>query len=499
MFLRKLLNSAAMRDQLAIIDIGSNTVRLVVYGGPPRSPVVLLNEKVTARLGRGLGETGRLSGKAMKAALAALARFATLLRIMGVTDVETVATAAVRDASNGPEFLEAVAALGLKPRLLSGEEEAITSAMGVIAAFPGARGVVADLGGGSLELVVCDEDRCEHGITTPFGTLRLAAMRAEGPTRFAAAVRASLRESDWKDGRGLPLYLVGGSWRALARVAMFEMNWPLDDPHGFELAPDVALNLCQRLAKGKPPERMPRLSGSRLATLPDAAALLAELLREIGPSSLIFSAWGLREGLLYGRLDPATQAQNPIVAGIAAFAEAMGAPVSIGTMVAGWTAAASASNGPGREPLRLGATMMSLAAMRIEPNLRAEESAGWALRKRWIGIDDAGRGLLAMAALANTGRTTIPESLARLAPMEDLREAVTWGLAARLCRKFSGCAAQSLSNSALLREDGKLVLAVRDPLHPLYSESVEKDLRQLAEWLGLRPEARLLPAGADLG
>lgn len=501
LLLRKRLNAAAMDARIAIIDIGSNTVRLVVYGGPPRSPAVLLNEKVTARLGKGLGETGLLSEKAMKTALAALARFATLLRIMGITDVETVATAAARDAANGPEFLNAVTALGLKPRLLTGEEEATTSAIGVMAAFPGAHGVVADVGGGSLELTLCEGDRCHHGITTPFGTLRLAALRAGGVGRFNATVRNALQAAQWQEGAGLPLYLVGGSWRALARIAMFEMSWPLDDPHGFELAPELALEICERLAKVKPPTNVPRLSGSRLASVPDAAALLAVLVREIRPSVLVFSAWGLREGLVHARLDPATQAQSPMLAGINAFAETMDVPAALGSIVADWTADAGTGAGAGAEnqSLRLAATTLALAAFRIEPNLRAEEASGWALRKRWIGIDDAGRGVLAMACLACTGRTTIPEDLARLAPLPDLQQAVTWGLAVRLARKFSAGVPQAMSDSALRREDGKLVLAIRAPLHPLYSEGVDKDLRLLADWLELNPEVHLLPAGADLG
>ena len=138
MALRLGLGSRAGTAEQAIIDIGSNTVRLVIYGGPARAPAVLYNEKVTARLGKGVAEDGKLSEKAMGTVLAALGRFEALLRLRGVKKVQTVATAAARDASNGPAFLARVAALGLNPRLLSGEEEAVTSARGVLAAFPGA-------------------------------------------------------------------------------------------------------------------------------------------------------------------------------------------------------------------------------------------------------------------------------------------------------------------------------------------------------------------------
>ena len=501
MFFSKRIAGTAMSERIAIIDIGSNSVRLVVYGGPPRAPSVLLNEKVTARLGRNMGETGELSQKAMKTALAALARYAALLALMDVRDVETVATAAVRDASNGEAFLAAVRALGLDPRLLSGEEEATASANGVIAAFPGATGAVADLGGGSLELTAIDGRDARHGITLPFGTLRLEALRAAGAQKFAARVRKALRAADWAAGAGMPLYLVGGSWRALARYAMARLDWPLDDPHGWELDTATAIEICESVAEGKLKIDIPRISASRLAALPDAAALLAVLADEIKPAKLVFSAWGLREGLLFRRLDAAVKEEDPMLAGVAAFAATLDVSPAAATMVAGWTAAvcAAPAGGSGRpvdERLRLAATMLALAAQRIEPNLRMEQAMDWALRKRWIGIDDRARAMLAMTAIANTGRSAIPEAFLRLAPEADLREAVTWGLATRLCRKYSGCLAQSLAHSALAIEDGELVLTIEAPLHALYTDAVEKDLRLLADWLDVEPGVDLADAQA---
>ncbi|MCW1429869.1 Ppx/GppA family phosphatase [Novosphingobium sp. JCM 18896] len=491
MFESKRITGTSMNDRHAIIDIGSNSVRVVVYGGPPRAPTVLLNEKVTAKLGKAMGETGELSDKAMKTALAALGRYAALLRLMGITDIETVATAAARDASNGAEFLAAVEALGLSPRLLSGEEEATASAHGVMAAFPGAKGVVADLGGGSLELTEIDGKTARHGITMPFGTLRLEALRATGAQKFAARVRKALKAADWSEGAGMPMYLVGGSWRALARYAMAKLDWPLDDPHGWEVDTETAIRIFREVTAAKIKGDVPRISASRLASLPDAAALLCVLANEIKPASLVFSAWGLREGLLFRRMSPGVQAQDPMLAAVTAFAETLDVSPSSGTMVAGWTAEVCATTEPGHERLRLAATLLALAAQRIEPNLRMEQAMDWALRKRWIGIGDRERAILAVAAIANTGRTTFPDEYLRLASAADLREAVTWGLATRLCRKFSGCIAQSLTHSSLDLADGKLVLTVGAPVRPLYTEGVDKDLRLLANWLEVEPATKL--------
>lgn len=504
MFLFKRIIGSEMNERHAIIDIGSNSVRLVVYGGPPRAPAVLLNEKVTAKLGKNVGEEGKLSEKGMKAALSALGRYATLLRLMGVEDVETVATAAARDASNGGLFLDAVRDLGLDPRLLSGEEEAITSAHGVMAAFPGAKGVVADLGGGSLELTELDGQTVRHGITMPFGTLRLGAMREAGAQKFATRVHKALQAADWNEGAGLPLYLVGGSWRALARYAMAKLDWPLDDPHGWRLDTETAIKICRSVVSGKLGIEIPRMSPARLASLPDAAALLGVLAREIKPASLIFSAWGLREGLLFRRLSPAVRAQDPMLASVSAFAETLDISPAAATLIAGWTAEVCNAGKSGAEAarterLRLAATMLALAGQRTEPNLRMEQAMDWALRKRWIGIDDRERAMLAMAAMANSGKTTIPDELLRLAGAADLEEAITWGLATRLCRKFSGCISNSLAGSTLGLHGGKLVLTVSGPLRALYTDAVDKDLRLLAGWLEAEPAVDLESSVAIAG
>jgi exopolyphosphatase/guanosine-5'-triphosphate,3'-diphosphate pyrophosphatase len=499
----------------AVIDIGSNTVRLVIFGGPARVPVMFYNEKITAKLGRGVAEDGRLSGKAMRAALASLARFAALLRLRGVTDVECVATAAVRDAANGPEFLAKVAALGLSPRLLSGEQEALIGAQGVLAAFPGAVGVVGDLGGGSLELTDVVEDRCQHGVSMPLGTLRLPQLRHGGAEKFTGRVREMLRAAQWTGAHGQNLYLVGGSWRALARYAMEREAWPIDDPHGFELLPDAALKLARSLmavqsrdelaskAAVKPDIDAPAvralsslhnvtgISASRLASLPDAAALLGVLVRELKPARLIFSSWGLREGLLASRFSREVRAQEPLVVAVSDFVAGVGPALpEIAALVAAWTAPAMPGDASPDEPLRLAATMLALASMRAEPNLRAKQAADWALRKRWIGVTAEGRAMLAMAVRANNGRIAGAEDLLRLAGGPRLRQAQVWGLATRLCRRFTGGATRALAGSGLAVEDGQLVLWTRGDTSVLYTDTVARDHRWLAENLGLGAKFR---------
>jgi len=472
----------------AIIDIGSNTVRLVVYNGPPRAPVVILNEKVNARLGKDLGRTGAIPDKAMRTALSALSRFAAMLKLLNVETVDCVATAAARDASNGPELLAAVRGFGLEPRLLTGEEEARASATGVIAAFPGAHGIAADLGGGSLELVEIDGDVSPGGVTLPFGTLRLPDLRLPGPARFAAGLRKALDARGWGAGSGrgagLPLYIVGGSWRALALQAMRVLDWPVDDPHGFELSASEALRLARQFEKGRLEDPDPRISSARLATLPDAAALMVQLIEALGPSALVFSSWGLREGLLHMQLPAHVQQENPMLASVASFAQGARASLEDAQRIAFWTAPACRdSNADG--DLRTAASLLALAAMRTEPNLRSEEAMTWALRKRWIGIDMRGRAMMAMAVLANSGLTEIPAPFTRLAEREDLDRAIGWGLAVRLCRRLTGGTERGLAMTGLAIRDGALVLRLEEPAQALYSASIGKDLKALADSLGL--------------
>lgn len=479
--------------QRAIVDIGSNTVRLVIYGGPLRAPEVLHNEKVTARLGKGVGETGLLGPRASATALAALARYRTLLRLKGVDRVDVVATAAVRDARNGAQFLDQVAALGFAPRLLSGLQEAETSAHGVLGAFPGAKGVVGDLGGGSLELVDIDGDACRHGVSMPLGTLRLAALRAQGERAFGQAVTKALKKADWSAEPGATLYLVGGSLRAFARYAMDRLGWPIDDPHGFELDPGEALRLIRPLLKRKADTLVPPsgVSNARMQSLPDTAALLAVLIRRLAPGKLVFSGWGLREGVIFEDLPVAVRGQDPLVAGMTHFVAGQGIAAHIAAMVAGWTVAASGAGGsPGRERLRLSATMLCLAAATVEPNLRGDLARDWALRKRWIGAGTRERVLLAVAIHAQLGRLDVPQDLAGLVAPAALREAQGWGLATRLCRRFTGCTAQGLSDSRLTIEGDRLVLQVEPPIAALVNEGVQRDLKALATHLGLKSEVR---------
>jgi len=483
---------AGSTAERAIIDIGSNTVRLVIYGGSMRAPTVLLNEKVTARLGRDIAATGRLADEAVELALRGMKRFVLLLEDLEVSDVEVVATAAVRDAINGAEFVASVRELGLAPRVISGEEEAVLSAHGVIGAFPDARGIVADLGGGSLELVRVGEGKASGATSLPLGTLRLSDYRGGSPDEMKKLLEKEIRKAGWEiadhasQANGT-LYLVGGTWRAMAVFAMQLARHPLSDPHGFELVASDAFALAETLAMSAQGNlrSSARISNMRAEKLPDAALLLLAMLARLNPEKVVFSSWGLREGLLYDRLPPHGRSQDPLLAGVSVFASQRGAPPTLATRMAAWTLDAAPAREHGSERLRLAATMLALASMQIEPNVRLPQAIDWALQKRWIGVDDAGRAMMAAAISANGNKLDLPDRVRGLASDAALEEAIRWGLALRLARRLGARSRRSLQVSRLLVHGDTLVLRLADSHADLFGLLTEKDMKLLSGRLGL--------------
>lgn len=283
----------------AIIDIGSNTIRLEIFGGGTTD--VLYDDKLAAGLGRGVVARGSLDRRAMAASLATLERYAALLRLIEPSSLQVVATAAVRDAANGAAFLDAVRALGLPAQLLSGEDEARASARGVIATHPGAKGLVADLGGGSLELARIGKDQVGQCTSFPLGVLRVAAIRAGGRGRLRKALKDYLAGLDWARMKaGETLYLVGGSWRALGKFDAQLSPRGYTDPIPGEAA--RALKLTVREWGPRRLAALPGINSARAAQLGHASALLAALIAETGARTVQVSTTGLREGLLQKHL-----------------------------------------------------------------------------------------------------------------------------------------------------------------------------------------------------
>jgi exopolyphosphatase/guanosine-5'-triphosphate,3'-diphosphate pyrophosphatase len=485
---------AVTADPVAIIDIGSNSVRLVVYSGATRVPSVIFNEKVMAGLGAGVSETGRMTDRAQERALAALRRFRILTRQMGIRRPRVVATAAVRDAENCGEFLKKVQGVGFEPEVLSGDDEAMMAGQGVLSAIPEADGIVGDLGGGSLELVDVADGEVIDSISLPFGVLRIAPLLGKGEGALARKVGKALDAMDFrKRGRKRPFYMVGGSWRALARLDMVATSYPLPITHHYRMAPGRPAELekaIDGLSRANL-KSMPALSVSRMPMLPHSNLLLKVLVDELKPSALIVSSFGIREGLLYDDLDDRTRRRDPLVEAAREAGRGLGRFAEHGALLDKWIAPIFAEDDAALARLRLVACLLADVAWQAHPDFRAERGVDMALHGNWVGIDGPGRVMVAQALFCNFGGGRDFEQLAaaRLCTPEQLRRAAQWGLAMRLGQRVSGGVAASLERTRLSLKEGLVRLDFRKGDEALYGETVERRLRTLASALGRAPEA----------
>jgi exopolyphosphatase/guanosine-5'-triphosphate,3'-diphosphate pyrophosphatase len=479
-----------------VIDIGSNSVRLVVFDGPPRAPSVLFNEKVMAGLGREVVATGLLDTRAMETTLGSLSRFRYIAGLMGVPQPITVATAAVRQASNGSEFLEAIRALGLPVELLSGDEEAEAAGYGVIAGFENANGIVGDLGGGSLELAHVAGGRVLERESFPLGVLRLGAIRERGGSELRRHVKKLLKPRGWAAlGKGLPFYLVGGSWRSLGRIHMYLTRYPLPIVHHYHMPPKAAANLVRAVA------RLDRnilkdkniVTSARYPAMADSAALLAELVRLTGPSALVVSATGLREGLHYRQLPERERVLDPLIEAAWAEGELQGRFPEHGDLLDQWISPLFASETSVDRRLRLAACLLGDIGWAANPDFRAERGLEVALHGNWLGLDARGRAMIGQALFSAFGGGSVhPEILRKLATVDDLLRAQNWGLAMRLGQRLSGGVAAPLKASGVSMSGGRLILTVKGDAELLLGDAVERRLRQLAVALGKAPEVKRL-------
>jgi exopolyphosphatase / guanosine-5'-triphosphate,3'-diphosphate pyrophosphatase len=472
----------------AIIDIGSNSVRLVVYDGPQRAPATVFNEKVSAGLGGSLEKGGALDPKAVQIALRGLARFKAVTDAMQVPHVRTVATAAVREASDGSAFIASAGALGIDIELLSGEAEARAAGHGVISAIPLADGIVGDLGGGSLELVRVGGGQVRDRISLPLGVLRLPPIRAKGRRALDTVVKKMLIKAGWKGiERGLPFYLVGGSWRALARLHMHLTDYPLPVLHHYAMPPQAAVRLVRAVSRidRKALKAIEALSSTRIPALGDAAALLATLARQLGSSALVVSAFGLREGLLYADLSEQYRQEDPLIAATRAAGARQGRFDEHGDLLARWIAPLFAHDSGDDARLRHAACLLGDVAWAASPEFRAERGLEVALHGNWVGVDARGRAMIGQALSASFGGGLLASPVVtQLASPEDLARASVWGLAMRLGQRLSGGVAEPLSTSWLTIDSDALTLVLPDNQIALYGEAVERRHRQLAALLG---------------
>jgi exopolyphosphatase / guanosine-5'-triphosphate,3'-diphosphate pyrophosphatase len=487
-----------------VVDLGSNSVRLVVFEGERRNPISIFNEKAVLRLGRGLQTTGRLNEDGMAQALTVLHRYHAVARAMRANPFEILATAAVRDARNGPEFVA-----GLRERLpgvpitvLSGQQEAEYSSDGVLCGIPAADGILADIGGGSLEVVRLLGGTRGPSQTLALGVIRLAERSGGDPGLARSVAEADMLGVPWLgDAAGRDLYLVGGAWRALARIHIAQTGYPLNMVHHYTIGRDEARDLAALLsgATRRTLERLPGIPRRRIDDLPFAAIVLRRLLRVTGVRRVVFSASGLREGWFMRRMPDAIRALDPLMAASQAMAQQHGRDPALPPALLDWTAPLFPHETVEARRLRTAACWLSDIGSHDHPEFRAEQAFLRVLRQPGVGLDHHSRAFLALAVALRyeaESDAAFQQPARMLLDPQSARQAEILGIALRLAYTLSAGTPDLLAGTRLNVEGSRLVLRLREGSGVFAGESVERRLDRLAQAVGLSTATELTLASA---
>ncbi len=484
-------------EPIGVIDIGSNSVRLVIYEGAIRSPAPLFNEKVLCGLGREIGSTGELGADAVARALAALRRFAAIARVLRVKNLQAIATAAVREAKNGPMFIaRGEVLLGTTIQILSGKREAELAAQGIMMGFVDANGIAGDLGGGSLELIDIAGSKLQQGTTLPLGGLRLLES-SNGDVEAAVKIsNAEFGKVSWlADGGARDFYAVGGTWRSLAKLHMARCDYPLRIMHGYEIATDAAIELCQTIRQAKKlssVEGMNVVAKGRQEVLPYGAAVLERLLKKLQPRRVIFSVFGIREGLLFSLLSAIEQARDPLLSFCEGYAALRSRSVEQAGELCRWTDAIFSAPflDETREERRLrhAACLISDIGWRAHPDYRSQHSLNMIAHGALGGIDHPGRVFIALTLYfrhegpggggAKAGG--LPERLRPLVDKRTLKRAKILGAAIRAAHMVSLGSAGVLNETPARLHGEDLVLALPPHYVDLDGERLHRRFQTLA-------------------
>jgi len=480
---------------VAVVDIGSNSVRLVIYESLSRTPAVVHNEKAICAIGRDMVSTGQLHREGMRLALEALSRFRILADAHHVDMREAVATAAARDAGNGQEFIrQAEVAWGGPVRVLSGEEEARLAAEGVLAGIPSADGLVADLGGGSLDMVTVRGGATGVPLTLPVGPLRLMDV-ARGDTDRARDIVDDGLEKLGKLGslKGRSLYAVGGAWRSFARLDMEKEEYPLHVLHNYRFPASRALKLCKVLAQQsrRSLDQMRTVPRRRAEALPFGAVVLERLLLACELKDVVVSAYGLREGVLFAHLAEQERAKDPLIA----FAVAMNARISRIPTHADelfrWSNPLFADETAEMRRIRQAICLFSDVGWRRHPDERALGAFNQVLTAPFAGAGHPARAIIATAVFHRySGDEEQPRemNIRGLLSEDDAKAALRIGLAARLGFALSASAVGELSHYRLRTTPTRVVLEISRRREMIAGEPVQKRLGEVAAAFGRKGE-----------
>jgi len=488
-------------DPIAIIDIGSNSVRLLVYEGCWRSAPPLYNEKVLCGLGRTLSTTHSMSEESIDRAHQALARFRAIADQLGAKKISAVATAAAREATNGAEFIKnAETILGVPITILTGKREAALAAKGVMAGLYNADGIAGDLGGGSLELINIRDGKLLGGATTPLGGLRLIDNSGNKIGKAAQLIDREIENLDWlEQGAGRPFYAIGGTWRAFAKLHMAQYNYPLRVMHGYSIPTDNTLSFAKLIKNLSPAslEGIERVAKARRDTVPFGALVLERLITRMKPSEIIISAYGLREGLLYEQLSDRERKKDILIALCEDLANLRSRSPRHARELCKWTdplfKKPNFKETLRERRLRHAACLVSDIGWRSHTEYRAEHCLNMIAQGTMAGVDHSERVTIALSIyfrhIGIVKRNKVPE-IARLVTDRQLKHAQMIGAAIRTAHMISASMPNVIVNTPIFYDQDRLVLQLPPPYNILQGERLARRLKSMASLVGCNAEIR---------
>jgi len=482
---------------VAVIDIGSNSVRLVVYESMKRSLVTIFNEKTLCGLGREVQTTGLLAPDAVAKALTALRRFRALCRVMKVGRVHAIATAACRDASNGPEFIATAEKIcGVHIEILSGQREAQLSALGVVSGVHRPDGIVGDLGGGSLELVDVQGNRVRRGVTLPLGSLALQDSSQKSLKRAERIVKNGLADvAQLEAGAGRTFYAVGGTWRALARIHIVQSGYPLHVMHGYTIPAADALDFARRLRRLAAANILADIevvADARRPLLVYAALVLEHIIRVARPQTVVFSTFGVREGLLYEMLPQAERAKDGLICAAQTLNGLLSRSAKHAEELIGWTdrfiRIAKLPETDEDRRLRHAACLLSDIGWRVHPDYRGEQTLNLVTNGNFGSVSHQGRAFMALSVFyryAGVSEQHEPPSfiLDLLSPAL-VERARLLGAAFRVAHLISAARPGVLPATHFRSQGRKLLLVFEHRMGDLVADRVGGRFKQLCRLIG---------------
>ena len=484
-------------SSVAVIDIGSNSVRLVIYETMARSLVTVFNEKALCGLGREVQSTGLLAPDAVAKALTSLRRFRALCRIQKVGRVYAIATAACRDASNGPDFItKAERICGVPIQILSGPREAKLSALGVVSGIHNPDGIVGDLGGGSLELIDVHGNRVRSGVTLPLGSLALQDLSHKSLKRAERIVKNELSDvAQLKAGRGRAFYAVGGTWRALARIHIVQSDYPLKVMHGYTIPAAEALDFARRLRRLAAADMLANIeiiADARRPLLTYAALVLEYIIRVARPKTIVFSTFGVREGLLYEMLPQQERAKDGFICAAQTLNQLLSRSARHAEELVAWTdrfvRVVKLRETDEDRRLRHAACLLSDIGWRVHPDHRGEETLSLITNGNFGSINHQGRAFVALSVFyryAGLSEENEPPAMVReLVPPAMNERARVLGAAFRVAHLISAARTGVLPAIHFRSRGRKLMLVFEHQMVDLVADRVGSRFKQLARLVG---------------